>query len=145
MRRVGGLFFSCIKRDSINGPLAVLCGEEGIDEKMRRADQALVHGCSRLDGQQFTDQRLVETAAKLGQGFGQYTVGLRTVELDVFSTTGIHDRHVGPPPFTDYSIGGAPFVFEQLQRATHVSESGGDRGENVWANAWQCFARWPRP
>jgi hypothetical protein len=82
---------------------------------MRRADQALVHGCSGLDGQQFTYQRLVQTAAKLGQGFEQHTVGLRTVELDIFPTIGIHDRHVGPPPFTDYSIGGAPFIFEQLQ------------------------------
>jgi hypothetical protein len=89
---------SFIECGGISDPLATLFGGEGIDEQMRRADQAPLHGCSGLDGQPFIDQGLVETAAKLGQGFGQHKVGLRIVELNVFYITGRHDRHVGPQP-----------------------------------------------
>jgi hypothetical protein len=108
----------------ISDPLATLFGGEGIDEHMRRADQALVHGRHGLDGQPFIDQGLVETAAKLGQGFGQHKMGLRTVESNVFYTTGRHDRHLGTQPLTDGFIGGTHFVFEHLQSQQHTHGNG---------------------
>ena len=109
-----------IQRGGIGHPLAALFRGKGIDEEMRRADQAFVHGRRGLDGQQCIDQGLVETAAKLGEGFGQYTVGLRTAKLDVFDATGIHHRHVGTQPLTDRFIGGTHFVFQQFQRQEHT-------------------------
>jgi hypothetical protein len=109
-----------IQRGGIRNALAALFRRKGIDEQMCRADQVLVHGCRRLDGQPFIDQCLVETAAKLGQGFGQHKVGLRTAKLDVFDATGIHHRHVGTQPLTDRFIGGTHCVLQQFQRQEHT-------------------------
>jgi hypothetical protein len=117
-------FLSFIECRGISDPLATLFGGEGIDEHMRRADQALVHGRHGLDGQPFIDQGLVVTAAKLGQGFGQHKMGLRTVESNVFYTTGRHDRHLGTQPLTDGFIGGTHFVFEHLQSQQHTHGNG---------------------
>jgi hypothetical protein len=105
-----------VKRGGVGDPLAPLLSGKGIDEQMRRADQPRRHGSGGLDGQQFIDQGLVEPAAKLGQRFGQHKVCLRAVEVDVFDATGIHHRQVGTQPLADGSVGGAHFVFEQLQR-----------------------------
>ena len=95
--------------------LAALFRGKGIDEEMRGADQALVHSRSGLEGQQLIHQGVVQTTAKLRQGFGQDKVLLRTIELHFVEATRIHDCHVGTQPLADGFIRSAHFVFEQLQ------------------------------
>jgi hypothetical protein len=99
----------------ISDALAALFRGKGIDEEMRRADQALVHGRGGLHGQQFIPQGGVNTASKLRQRFRQDKVLLRTIKVHFYKATGIHDGHVSAQPLADGFIGGAHFVFEQRQ------------------------------
>ena len=111
---------SLVQGGGISDPLAALFRGKGIDEQMRWADEPLVHGRGGLDSQQLVHQGLVDTAAKLRQGFGQDKVLLRAVELHFFKATSVHDRHVGAQPLADGFIRGAHFVFEQLQGQQHT-------------------------
>ena len=104
-----------VQRRGIGDTLTPLLRGEGIDEQMGRTDKALVHRGSGLDGPQLIHQGLVDTAAKLRQGFGQDKVLLRTIKLHCVEATGIHDRYVGAQPLADGFIRRAHFVFEQLQ------------------------------
>ena len=85
---------SLVQGGGIGDALTALFRGKGIDEEMRWADQALLHRGSGLDSQQFIHQGLVEAAAKLGQGFGQDKVLLRTIEMYFCEATGIHDGHI---------------------------------------------------
>jgi hypothetical protein len=82
---------------------------------MRWTDQALLHGGSRLDGNEFIYEGLVDAAAKLTEGLRQDKMGLRGINLVVLETTGIHDGKVGPQAMADILIGGPQFMLEQLQ------------------------------
>ena len=99
----------------IRNALAALFRGKGIDEEMRGADQALVHRGGGLESQQLIHEGVVQTAAKLRQGFGQDKVLLRTIELHCVEATRIHDCHIGAQPLADGFIRSAHFVFEQLQ------------------------------
>jgi hypothetical protein len=123
-----------IKRVGSGAPWAAWLSGKGLDDEMRRADQPFIHGRSGLESQQVIDQGLVETAAKLGEGFGQYTVGLRAVELDMFSATGMHHCPSSTQPLAKGFIGGAHCMFEPLQSQQHtrwngVATAGGMFGE----------------
>jgi hypothetical protein len=82
---------------------------------MRGAAPALVHSRSGLKSQQLIHEGVVQTTAKLRQGFGQDKVLLRTIELHCVEATRLHDCHVGTQPLADGFIRSAHFVFEQLQ------------------------------
>src|SRR5512145_2169873 len=82
---------------------------------MSRADKALLHGSSRLDGNGLIYEGLVHAAAKLAEGLGQDKVGLRGLDLVVLEAAGIHDGKVGPQALADIFIGGTQFMLEQLQ------------------------------
>jgi hypothetical protein len=43
---------SLVQRGGVGDALAALLRREGVDEQMGRADEALFHGGSRLDGDQ---------------------------------------------------------------------------------------------
>ena len=86
---------SLVKRVGIVNALAALLGGEGIDQKMSRADEPLVHGRSGLDGDQFIHQGLVNAATKAGQGWGQDKMSLAAVRLYLRDATGIHDGEIG--------------------------------------------------
>ena len=105
-----------VPRGGIGDPLAALFRGKGVDQEVGRAHQAFFHRSRRLDRNEFIHQGLVETASKLGQGFGQNKVILGAGDLHFFEATGIHDCHVSAQAFADGFIRGAPFVFEQLQR-----------------------------
>ena len=64
------VFLRFIQRGGIRDPLTALFTRKGVDDKMRRTDQALLHGGSGLDGDQFIHKGLVNTAAKLAQRLG---------------------------------------------------------------------------
>ena len=104
-----------VQRRGIGDALTPLLRGEGIDAQMGRADKAFVHRGSGLDGPQLLHQGLVDTAAKLRQGFGQDKVLLRTIELHFVEATRLHDCHIGAQPLADGFIRRAHFVFEQLQ------------------------------
>ena len=86
---------SLVKGGGIGDALAALFRGKGIDEEMRWADQALVHRGGGLESQQLIYQGIVNTAAKLRQGFGQDKVRLRTIELHCIEATRIHDCYIG--------------------------------------------------
>jgi hypothetical protein len=99
----------------IRDALTALFGGQGIDEEMRGADQALVHRRSGLESQPLIHQGVVQTPAKLRQGFGQDKGLLRTIEVHVVEATRLHDCHVGTQPLAEGCIRSAHCVFEQLQ------------------------------
>ena len=103
-----------IQRGGIGDPLAALFRGKGIDQKVGRAHKALSHRGSGLESHQIIQQGLVETASKLGQGFGQNKLLLGAGELHFFDATGIHYCHVSTQSLADGFIRGAHFVFEQL-------------------------------
>ena len=70
-----------IQRGGIRDTLTPLFARKGIDDKMRRTDEALLHGGSGLDSDQFIHEGLVNTAAKLAQRLGSHKVGLRGIDL----------------------------------------------------------------
>lgn len=115
MRCAQAFFLCLVQGGCIRDALAALFSGKGIDEEMRGANQALVHSRSGLDSQQLIHQGVVQTTAKLRQGFGQDKVLLRTIELHFVEATRIHDCHVGAQPLADGFIRSADFVFEQLQ------------------------------
>ena len=142
-RRGGGLFLRFIQRGDICHALAALFRRKGIDEQCA----GLTRPCPWPPPPGWpTIHRSVpcRDGGETGPGFRQHTVGLRTAKLDVFDATGIHHRHVGTQPLTDRFIGGTHF-FQHFAPGAHALARGGDRGENVWGNAWQRCARWPRP
>ena len=104
-----------IQRGGIGDTLTPLFTRKGIDDEMRRTDQALVYGGCGLDGNECIREGLVHAAAKLAEGLGQYKVSLGRIGLIVSETTGIHDGKVGPQAMTDILIGGTQFMLEQLQ------------------------------
>jgi hypothetical protein len=104
--------------------LTALFTRKGIDDEMRRADKALVHGGSGLDGNELIHEGLVHAAAKLAEGLGQYKVGLRRIDLVVSEATGIHDGKVGPQALADILIGGTQFMLEQLQGEQDADRNG---------------------
>ena len=110
---------SLVQRRGIGDALAALLRGEGIDEQMSRTDQSLLHGNSRLDGEQFIHQLGIDAAAKLRQRFGQDKVRLGTIRLDLTQTTGVHHRYIGAQTLADVFIGGTQFVFEQFQGEQH--------------------------
>jgi hypothetical protein len=95
--------------------LAALGSGQGIDEERRGADQALVHRGGGLERQQLIHEGVLQTTAKLRQGFGQATVLLRTSEVHFVEATRLHDGHVGAQPLADGCIRSAHCVFEQCQ------------------------------
>ena len=104
-----------IQRRGIGDPLTPLFTRKGIDDAMRRADQALLHGGSGLDGNELIHEGLVHAAAKLAEGLGQDKVSLGRIDLVVSEATGIHDSKVGAQALADILIGGTQFMLEQLQ------------------------------
>ena len=104
-----------IQRGGIGDTLTPLFTRKGIDDEMRRTDQALVHGGGGLDGNEGIRKGLVYAAAKLTEGLGQYKVDLGRIDLIVSEATGIHDGKVGPQSMTDRLIGGTQFMLQQLQ------------------------------
>ena len=104
-----------LQRGGLGDPLTPLCTRQGIDDEMRRTDQALLHGGSGLDGNERIHERLVNAAAKLAEGLGQDKVGLRRIDLVVSEAAGIQDGTVGPQAMADSLIGGTLFMREQLQ------------------------------
>ena len=70
----------------------------------------------RLDREQFLHQRRIETAAKLGEHFGQHKMLLGAIHLDLPDPTGIHHRQVGPQPATDLFVGTGQLMFQEFQR-----------------------------
>ena len=99
----------------IGDALAALFRGKGIEEQMRRADQALVHSGGGLDGQQLIHQGFVNSAAKLRQRFGQDKVILRTLELNFSEVTGILDCRVGAQPLAEGFVRSAHPALEALQ------------------------------
>jgi len=98
----------------IGDPLAALLTREGIDDKMRGADQALLHRRGGLEGNELIHEGLINATAKLAESLGQDKVGLRRIDLVVSEATGIHDGKVGPQALADILIGGTQFMLEQL-------------------------------
>jgi hypothetical protein len=116
---------SLVQGGRIRDALAALCRGKGIDEEMRGADQALAHRGGGLERQQLIHEGVIQTTAKLRQGFGQDKVLLRTIESHFVEATRIHDGHVGAQPLADGFIRSAHFVFEQFQGQ---QDACGDRG-----------------
>jgi hypothetical protein len=83
---------------------------------MGRADKARLHRRRGLDGDQFIHERLVNPAAKLGQGLGQHKVGLGWGHLVLAEATGVHNSKIRPQAVTDILIRCAQFVFEEFER-----------------------------
>ena len=110
---------SLVERGGVSDALAALLRGEGIDEQMGRTDEALLHGGSRLDGEQLIHQRAINALAELGQRFGQDKVRLGTIGVDLTQSTGIHHRHVSAQALADVFIGGPQFVFQQFQGEQH--------------------------
>ena len=84
-----------VKRRGLGDALRTLFRREGIDQQMGRADKALFHGGSGLNGHQLVHQVLIEAATELGQGFGQDKMGLGAIGLALTPTASLHDCHVG--------------------------------------------------
>ena len=116
---------SLVQRGGVGDALAALLHREGVDEQMRWADEALFHGGRCLDGDQLIHQLCIETLAELGQGLGQHKVRLGAIGLHLTESTGIHHRHIGAQALTHVFIGGAQFVFEQLQGQQHTERHRG--------------------
>jgi hypothetical protein len=72
-----------IQRGGICDPLTPLCTREGIDDEMRRTDQALLHGGGGVDGDECIHEGFVNAAAKLAERCGSHKVGLRGIDLRV--------------------------------------------------------------
>ena len=109
------VFLCFIQRRGIGDPLTPLFTRKGIDDEMRRADQALLHGGSGLDGNELIHEGLVKAAAKLTESLRKHKVGLRGIDLILAEATGIHDSKVGAQALADILIGGTQFMLEQLQ------------------------------
>jgi hypothetical protein len=71
---------------------------------VRRADEALGHRGSGLDGQQCVHQCGIIAATTLGQGFEPHKVLLRAVPLDGLETTGGPDGTGGAHAGTDDAV-----------------------------------------
>ena len=93
-----------IQRGGIGDSLAALLTREGIDDKMRGADQALLHRCRCLDGDQLLPERLVDTATKLAEGLGEHKVHLRTRGLVLTQATGVHHGKVRAQTVADILV-----------------------------------------
>ncbi|MGE3541863.1 MAG: hypothetical protein AB7N91_31135 [Candidatus Tectimicrobiota bacterium] len=104
-----------IQRAGIGDALTALRTWEGLDDEMRRADQARVHRRSGLDGQECIHQGLVHAAAKLTQRLGQHTVGLRGIDLVLAQPTRIHHGTISAQAMTDIFIRGPQLMLEQFQ------------------------------
>jgi hypothetical protein len=109
-------FFGLIQGRGIIDALAPLLTRKGVDHQVRRADQTVLHGGRGLDGHQFLHQWRIQTAAKLGEDFGEHKMRLRAIHLDLPDPTGVHHRQVGPQPATDLFVGTGPLMFQQFQR-----------------------------
>ena len=64
------VFLCFIQRGGIRDTLTPLFAREGIDDEMRRTDQALLHGGGGLNGDQLIHEGLVYPAAKLAERLG---------------------------------------------------------------------------
>lgn len=104
-----------VQRGGGGDALAALLRGEGINKQRGRADEALWHGGSRLDGRQLIHQCCIDAVAERGQGLRQDKGSLGAVSLDLTKPTGIHHRHIGAQTLADGFIGGVQFVFEQFQ------------------------------
>lgn len=105
---------SLVERRGIRDPLATLCRRKGLDDQMGRADETLLHGRSRLNGQQIVHQGFVHAAAKLGEPFRPGNMLLRAVSLDGCDATGGQDGNIGTPAVTDVFVRSTHLVCEQL-------------------------------
>lgn len=101
-----------IQRGGIGDPLAALLTREGIDDEMRGADQALLHRCCCLDGDQRIHECFVDTTTKLAEGLGEHKVHLRARGLVLMQATGVHHGKVRAHTVADVLIRPAEFVFE---------------------------------
>jgi len=71
---------------------------------MRRADQTILHRGRRLERESCLHQRVIATAAKLGEHLREYNMLLGAIHLDLSHPTGIPHGHVGPSSATDLVV-----------------------------------------
>jgi hypothetical protein len=103
----------------IGDALTALLRRERIHQEMSRAHEPRLDSRRSLDGHQLVHQVCINALPELGQGFGQYEMGLGMIRVDRRQATGIHDCHIGAQALTDVFIGRAQFMFEEFQGQQH--------------------------
>src|SRR5918999_2348801 len=98
------VFLSFIQRGGIGDALRALFTWKGVNDKMSRTDQTVIHGGSGLDSHEFVHEALVNAVTKLAKGGGQHKVGLRGVDSILSQASSIHDGEVRAKPTTDIFI-----------------------------------------
>ena len=104
-----------IQCGGIGDPLAALLTWEGIEDKMRGADKALLHRSGCLDGNQRIHECFVDTTTKLAEGLRQPQVGWRGIDWVLAQPPRLPHGKIGAHAMTEICIRGSQGMLEQCQ------------------------------